>query len=432
MSGLVKNRCHESAWPVVIVPTLRPRFKPVLECFYRGFQTGAREGRRGNASGDAPLLQVRKGGLRVQFKQREAEMLKYFGNIKLRLPLFFLLLIFLPSIRIAVADSGRFELKKTDSGAAPKEICWTAGVARPGARKIEREFSYESEYDDYIDKFEYKGPGSDEVTEMCWDTGVALPGADMIAGELSYSSDYNTYIGGRKAAVLAAGRIIYYVASMEKKNVNNIVGDYDIGSLDIGGDTNYGIYGSYLVMDSWAYQSVSGHNRRMFLFKYGKDTVELLDVLHGSMDFSSVGEDRIYETKEGMYWMEIKDFDNDGNPEIKAINAPRRAFVFFLEIKDDRLRVDFNPALYEPLFKAQKLKNRSRKKKNNAYYIYGFFAGALTLDNIKAAIRKNGEINKGQYNYVVAIIEGRDTWDREYHERDKTQPTLLRYEIQGR
>lgn len=295
--------------------------------------------------------------------------------------------------------------------------------------------------------FELKKTNSGVAPEMCGkDKGVPLPGADMIAGEYSYVTDekyLGDYVLSCKAGVLVKDGVLYYVTSMEKKEVNGVVTVYDNGSLDIGGDTNYGVYRRYLVIDSFALGS--SHNRMMFLFKYGQDSVELLDVFDPSMSYSSAEVERrpIRQETVAEVMIDLRDFDNDGNPEMKLTTVPEYLtdenyeyvpFEFFIEIKDERLHMDFNPALYKPLFESHKRQNPSKKKKD-AYYISGFFAGAMTLDNVKNAIRKNGEIYEGQFNRIVGLLGKSDTWDNEFHNfygAQRAQPTLLRYEIKGR
>ncbi len=359
-----------------------------------------------------------------RIEQSEAVMVEYFGNMKRQVSLFLFFVFLSLSWGAVVAGADGFEM------------CWSLPAASYGAGMFVGEFSYVYDKGSASGRFELVKSGSEVLDEVCWNPGVQLPESDaMVAGEFRYNykddkEDYGTR--GCKAAVLVEGKTIHYVASMMKKNekgLDNVFEDTNV--YDACNETNYGVYGKYLVMDSWAYGSVSGHNRRMFLFKYGKDTVELLDVIDDIFDFSSFGRERIYENKEGMYWMDIKDFDNDGNPEIKVV-VTRNQFVFFIEIKDDRLRVDLNPVLYRQSFKEQKRKNSSKKKKNTRYYLSGFFSGALTLNEIKAAIKSSGERYYGQYDYVAATIKSRDTWDREFHDYGGVQPTLLRYEIEGR
>ncbi|MEK7679530.1 MAG: hypothetical protein AAB356_05000, partial [Deltaproteobacteria bacterium] len=101
----------------------------------------------------------------------------------------------------------------------------------------------------------------------------------------------------------------------------------------------------------------------------------------------------------------------------------------YLEIKDNRLSVDFNPMLYKPLFEKEKRK-KLRKGRRNAYYVYGFLAGEWGLDKVKAEINSKGEAYKGQYKSLIKMLENQKNWDAEFHsEYYEEKPVLMKYEI---
>ncbi|MBI5810014.1 MAG: hypothetical protein HZB21_02335 [Deltaproteobacteria bacterium] len=290
------------------------------------------------------------------------------------------------------------------------------------------------------------------VPELCWDDPrewVILPGAKIKAGSFTYLYDFFSTKRNREEeeetckAGLLFDDALYYVESS-----------------DVGGDTNFGVYKDYFLMDSWAYGSVSGHNRTMFLFRYDKKSARLLDaigeasVAHDLLDFMSdyalshkPGYDR--EANKSPVWMDIADIDLDGRPElaIKIVRGPYwtyydRKFSLFIEIRDDRLRLDLNQALYRPLFEKEREKAKGKGFKPDAYYIYGFLAKEFTLDKVKAMLKdelyvaeakrhfkKHDAEYYDQYESVVPLLESRDKWDYKFH-RDKEY--LIKYEIKRR
>lgn len=246
-----------------------------------------------------------------------------------------------------------------------------------------------------------------------------------------------------KAALLVNKSVVYFVHSV-KGDENK-----DFGNFDVGGDCNFGTYRHYFLMDCPNVYA-SGNNRRMFLFRYGKNKVELLDVIveaslpSGLLDFMSAPSfifppesvrmrDDYVRPIVLIQGKDFSDIDNDNRPEviIEVSRAEKftREFDIYLEIKDDRLRVDFNPNLYKPIFEREKKLSRA-KKKSNAYYISGFLAGKLTMEHIKTRLAADRE----QYDRVVPLLEGMGNLDAAFHEYDDSggRPVLKRYEIKWR
>lgn len=248
-----------------------------------------------------------------------------------------------------------------------------------------------------------------------------------------------------KAALLVNDSEVYYVNS-EKVDETKGFSDFDVGDY-----CHFGAYKDYFLMDC---QNLfkSSNNRSMFLFRYGKDEVALLDVIVASsyktgskigiLDFESETVGDVEWTpnrrfKDGVPILAIiknfRDIDNDKAPEVK-IEIQRsdrftRGFYLYLEIKDDRLKVDFNPKLYKPLFEHEK-KMFSPKKKTNAYYIYGFLSGKLTMERIKTRLAVDME----QYDRVMPLLEGMGNLDAAFHEYDGAggRPILKRNDIKRR
>lgn len=249
---------------------------------------------------------------------------------------------------------------------------------------------------------------------------IALPGTNMKAGNFRYIYDDPLMGFGSKAGILVGGKTLYYVQS------NGLWK----GVFDATGDGNFGIYAPYLVMDSWCCASTSGHNRVMFLFRYDKGTVTLLDVLtaHG-FDFMSVADRERKINDDGKpFWTKVKDLDNDGRPEIKLRVLALGYFFLYLEIRDEQLKVDFNPALYLPLFKREE-KIMGKKGRTRAYYIYGFLAKKFNIEELKKIFKNK---DKERYGPIIGHLENIDRWDAKFHEYHNDKPVLKKYKIKRR
>lgn len=235
------------------------------------------------------------------------------------------------------------------------------------------------------------------------DEWIQIPGTNMKAGLFSYvlNEKREEYRATAKAGVLVNGKTLYYVESGRYVDGSGDPADrIYVAAFDPGGDNYFGVFKNYLVMDSYSYGA--SHNRKMFLFRFGKDTVELLDAIGQAYSLGDFTSEYVRSVKQGAVipgWTDVKDFDGDGNPEVKIIIAEHlhlMTFELYLEIKN-RLSVDFNPILYKPLLEKEKKRKKPRKGMRDAYYVYGFLAGELGLDKVKAEVNSNGEAYKGQY-----------------------------------
>ncbi len=282
----------------------------------------------------------------------------------------------------------------------------------------------------YPGKFLLKKAGSqyepDPEDKFSDKSTITIPGTELTAGVFDYK-----YINERgedertsKAGVLINDSI-YYVDT----SGNNGAGDFDMS-----GGQNVGIYKNYLTMDS---SEVGGTSYRgiMFLFKYTKNSVELLDVIRDyNFSFSSVTEPVHNKKERGPWWTKIADIDHDGNPEFKIWISHsfkfEEAFQLFLEIRDDKLRVNFNPELYKPLFKEIERENRMKTEKPEAYYIYGFLSRKLNLKKITAMLAGKEDPDE-KLHYIINILKKRDTWDADFHHLYGVKPVLIKHNLKN-
>lgn len=243
--------------------------------------------------------------------------------------------------------------------------------------------------------------------------GIILPDTNIKVGSYEYIADNGKEVG--RLGFLIDNKRFYYVKSDE----------YNL----CGGGFNYSVYNGYLIVDSSGYCSAVGANHLMFLFKYDKNTVHLLDVIGQAyigtygMDFSLKGDE-----KRGKYWRkDIKDIDQDGKPEIglRVIigHHSEPPFMLYLEIANDYVQVDFNPELYKPLFEEE-----NKKTKSIRYYIYGFLSKKIELQKIKSILKAD----KNKYQLIVSLLENIENWDAAFHNVNGEKFVLMQYNIERR
>jgi len=277
----------------------------------------------------------------------------------------------------------------------------------------------------YSEGFKLIKVNSHYELELSEKPGIIIPGTNIRAGSYRYIAANGNEVS--RLGFLIDDKNFYYVHSSE---------------YDLGGDSNFGVYKNYFLMDSWGYGSTSGHNRLMFLFKYDKNSVKLLDIIGqahvGSygLDFMSV---YIKETAKfgslgenfRLAWMDMRDIDNDSAPEIRLLISMGHRFepVFelYLSIVRNTLKLNFNPELYRPLFEREKQRVQP-KIKTDAYYIYGFLSKKLELEKIKILLK--GE--KDQYERVITLLKNVKKWDIAFHDLGSEKFVLMRYNLQGR
>lgn len=226
-----------------------------------------------------------------------------------------------------------------------------------------------------------------------------LPGTSIKVGIYDYETDGVVDI--RRLGFLVDSKKFFYID-----------GEYTFG------DVHYGRIGNYFVVDGWKGDG-SSPNRLMVLCQFDKASVQLLDSINAStsMNFASVTNDTRdpwkFEKNPAPSWMEIGDIDHDGIPEIK-LQIVGYDFLLYMEIRDGHFRIDFDPELYAPLFEKakQKISASKRKRKTDAYYVYGFLSKKLDIKDIGLEL-KHGESKAGE---VIPLLEKIGDWDASFHE----------------
>jgi len=241
----------------------------------------------------------------------------------------------------------------------------------------------------------------------------------------------------------------------------------EVGASD--GDAHYALSDGYFVVDGFAHDS-TGHDRSMYLFRYGKDSVSLLDIIGGEFatryrfEFRSnypgkpaYGHEITLESTDTPVWV-IKDRDSRGNPliRVKLYHDPFVSALYdfykkkgldpneFEELhlyvkivtpeaggapaqRVARLQVALDHEIYKPLFDRVR-QVRKAGIRPVGYYVYGFLAGQIDLAHIKAELADN-KLRR----YVVDMLEGAGSWDAVAHYRLGTpMPEMAEYELERR
>lgn len=261
---------------------------------------------------------------------------------------------------------------------------------------------------------------------------ITLPGTKIRAGTylFRYADSDESEFTSKMGAFLPNGQFLYVEGSAP-----------DIDAFDVGGDSNFGIYGKYFVAESFAFGS--SYSRRMFLFTYTERSVQLLDVISDAYGLNNMyslkfmaapsQDDAKFESrrknyhKRGFSWMDITQRDNDTHPEIRLLITSGTKFdsfefELFVEVAGDRLHIDRNPQLYESLFKRQSDNLEAHVAKSTLFYIYGFLAGKLRIDEIKTDLKNEKEVSRE----IVHLLESVEDWDEAFHRLGGAKPQLIR------
>jgi hypothetical protein len=214
-------------------------------------------------------------------------------------------------------------------------------------------------------------------------------------------------------------------------------------------DLHYALSGSYFVVDGGA--GGSGVCRSMYLFKYDKDSMRLLDKIEepDGGDFSPLGFGSDYPGKPAYgrelgtghedvpVWM-ISEKDRQRNPLIRlrmgrdlplTMLGPEELEVFhiYLEIVNGRLRVALDPDLYVTIFNSLG-DGGGPYSRSTEYYVSGFLAGKLSLSRIKAEL-----VNNRERLWLLDSLRHVRRWDAELHQRNGAPfPKVREYRLNGR
>ncbi len=136
---------------------------------------------------------------------------------------------------------------------------------------------------------------------------------------------------------------------------------------------SYGVYKNLLVIGG--YEGTTGGNNWLFLFRLGRDHVELLYALHAgyardlSFDFTP-------SRDEASRQVGFSDMVGDGKGEVR-IDLLDLDFSLF--VKADRgLAIDLNPRLYRPLYSKLNEDSIRSEEALRQYSVYGFLSAETT------------------------------------------------------
>ncbi len=309
----------------------------------------------------------------------------------------FLILSVHPALSEDLTKHLHFKLKKVGSHCEPEMEEW---IAVPGRNMKAGSFVYRY---------------TEVIKSGC--VTFTIPTEKTISkdGDRTYTSCNEASVReeeGRTSGVLVNNETIYYPGGNDRAN-------------DSANEMNFGFYGNYLVMDSWPIGA--HHGRRMFLYRLGDNNVELLDTVgqsYSAFDFMSASKSDVRSGEHSVGLVDVADIDHDNNPELKLKIYWDYIFTLYLEIKDNRLKIDLNPELYRPLF-ARERRIRPNKK-TSAYYIYGFLSGELKLEGIKEMISRDKR-HKERYGEIITLLEKADKWDEALHDMEKF--VSLKYDL---
>jgi hypothetical protein len=251
-----------------------------------------------------------------------------------------------------------------------------------------------------------------------------LPGTDIRVGLFSFINKEGFDIG----------RIGFLLGNNQFFYVDDQSGCY--------GDLSYTVLKDYLLIDG----DCMGHDANMYLFKYDKNTVRLLDSIESEMSFyTSSPADKIpfpSKRKNPPVWVlndteKIKIGFDDALPECFYLQNDNTDEVtkkrnekylqecehfyddigLYLKISDNHLHVNYNPKLYNQIFMDIQKKYKG-KPKPFSYYFYGHLAKKLGAEEIKS-----GLLDKNIRMDTIEMLKGVYQWDSEFHNNPTIQLT---------
>ena len=260
-----------------------------------------------------------------------------------------------------------------------------------------------------------------------------LPGTAMRFGSFTYLIPEDEEFGAPKFGFLRDDHRFFYVDEIDAP----------------GSDPQYALMGNYFIVDGGA--GGSGTCRSMYLFRYDKDSMRLLDKIEEPVGgyFSPLGFVSDYPGKPAYghelgtghrdvpVWV-ISERDRHGHPLVRLVVGrdlaltelgPREfeAFHIYLKIVNHRLRVALDPELYLTIFNSLG-EAGGPYSRSTEYYVSGFLAHKLTLARIKAELDGNKE-----RLWLLDSLRYVKRWDAELHRRiGEPFPKIREYRLKGR
>jgi hypothetical protein len=266
-----------------------------------------------------------------------------------------------------------------------------------------------------------------------YDETFRLPGTHMRFAAYTYLVPDNEIVGEPRYGFLLDDGRFYYL---------------DEPSAPVG-NAQYGLIGDYFVVDGSAC-GASGLSRTMYLFRYDKDFMRLIDVVDETHEAFSppgfmsdypgkpaYGHELSEESNDVPVWV-ITEKDRQGHPLIRlemvrdlppTVLGPEEFEVFhlYLKIVNGRLRVALDPGLYETLFDSVK-ETGGPDSRSTEYYVSGFLSGKLSLARIKADLG-----GKKHRQWLVDYLRHVRRWDEALHKRyGDPWPRIVEYKLNRR
>jgi len=261
-----------------------------------------------------------------------------------------------------------------------------------------------------------------------------LPGTHIRFGSFRYLIPEDEELGAPKFGFLRDDGRFFYVRETAAPDSN----------------LHYALSGNCFVVDGGA--GGSGICRSMYLFKYDKDSMRLLDKIEepDGGEFSPLGFISSYPGepsyghrigkghKDVPVWV-ISEKDRQGHPLIRLVAVrdlpptvlgPEEfeAFHIYLKIVNGRLRVALDPDLYVTIFNSLGDGGGGPYSRSAEYYVSGLLAHKLSLARIRAELANNKD-----RLWLLDSLRHVKRWDAELHQRNgKTFPKIREYELNGR
>lgn len=254
-----------------------------------------------------------------------------------------------------------------------------------------------------------------------------LPGTDIRVGLFSYINKEGFDVG----------RIGFLLGNNQFFFVDEQGGCYETLS--------YTVYKDYLLIDG----NCNGHYADMYLFKYDRNTIRLLDFIDSAMSFhtSYPADKRPYPSKrkDPPLWVlndaeKIKIGFDDALPECfyfqsddadKVTKKKNKRYLqecgyfydeigLYLKISDDRLHINYDSKLYNQKFKNIQTKYKG-KPKPFSYYFYGYLAKKLGTEEIESR-----SIDSQIRTYTIKMLKEVYQWDLEFHDHPTIKLTSFK------